>query len=208
MTHTTSQEHFKERAKSKEPADDQLLHSIAKIIRNDIAKVEFSTQHDPTPADTSLSHSFHSIPNTLIKLRNWVTNDKAFNAGDNTLAMQTDGLRTWYEQIECIVAISRNMLRFFILASPYKYIAVSLKKNQKLPNRNGLCSSCTELHRFQTSVANHELEHINGDRYIPSGIRPITQDGHLIQEGSDNIDINVETVDGKNTFHSLARAVF
>ena len=52
------------------------------------------------------------------------------------------------------------------------------------------------------------LEHINGDRYIPSEIRPITQDGHLIQEGSDNIDINVETVDGKNTFHSLARAVF
>jgi hypothetical protein len=32
--------------------------------------------------------------------------------------------------------------------------------------------------------------------------------GHLIQEGSYNIDINAETVDGKNTFHSLARAVF
>jgi hypothetical protein len=42
-----------------------------------------------------------------------------------------------------------------------------------------------------------------GDRYIPSGIRPITQGGHLIQEGSDNIDINTETVDGKNTFHSM-----
>jgi hypothetical protein len=49
-----------------------------------------------------------------------------------------------------------------------------IKKNQKLPNSNGLCSSYTELRRFQTSVANHELEHINGDRYIPSGIRPIT----------------------------------
>jgi hypothetical protein len=72
MTHTTSQEHFKERAKSKEPTDDQLLHSIAKIIRNDIAEVEFSTEHDPTPADASLSHSFLSIPNTLIKLVNWV----------------------------------------------------------------------------------------------------------------------------------------
>jgi hypothetical protein len=48
--------------------------------------------------------------------------------------------------------------------------------------------------RFLTSVANHEIEHINGDRYIPSGIRPITQGGHLIQEGSDTIDINTETV--------------
>jgi hypothetical protein len=124
MTHKTRQEHFKEKAKSEEPTDDQLLHSIAKIIRNDIAKVEFSTEHDPTPVDASLSHSFHSIPNSLIKLFNCVANDKAFNAGDNTPAMQTDGLRTCYEQIECIVAISRNMLCPFILASPYKYIAV------------------------------------------------------------------------------------
>jgi hypothetical protein len=35
----------------------QLLHSIAKIIRNDIAKVEFSTEHYPTLADASLIHS-------------------------------------------------------------------------------------------------------------------------------------------------------
>ena len=47
---------------------------------------------------------------------------------------------------------------------------------------NGLCSSYTELRRFPTSVANHDIEHINGDRYIHSGIRPITQGGHLIQE--------------------------
>jgi hypothetical protein len=78
------------------------------------------------------------------------------------------------------------------LASPYKYIASLIKNIQKLLNSNGLCSSYTELGRFLTSVAN----------------RPITQGGHLIQEDSDNIDINAETVDGKNHFHSLARAVF
>ena len=72
----------------------------------------------------------------------------------------------------------------------------------------GCVPSYTELHRFQTSVANHEIEHINGDRYIPTGIRAITHGGHLIQEGSENIDNNAETVDGKNTFHSRARAVF
>jgi ABC-type multidrug transport system permease subunit len=54
-------------------------------------------------------------------------------------------------------------------------------------NSNGFCSSYTELRRFLTSVANHEIEHINGDRYILSGIRYITRGGHLIQEGSDNI---------------------
>ena len=90
ITHKTSQEHFQERAKSKEPTDDQL--SIAKIIRNDIAKVEFSTEHDPTLTVASPSHSFHPMPNSLIKLLNWVKNDKALNAGDNTPEMQTDGL--------------------------------------------------------------------------------------------------------------------
>ena len=59
-----------------------------------------------------------------------------------------------------------------------------------------------------TSVANHEIHRISGDRYIPGGILPISEGGHLIQEGSDNIDLNTETLDGKNTFHSLARAVF
>jgi hypothetical protein len=37
-----------------------------------------------------------------------------------------------------------------------------------------------------TSVTNHEIEHINGDRYIQSGIHPKAQGHHLMQEGSDN----------------------
>ena len=40
---------------------------------------------------------------------------------------------------------------------------------------------------YSNPLANHEIEHINGDRYIPSGIRAIAQDGHLSQEGSDNV---------------------
>jgi hypothetical protein len=55
--------------------------------------VDFSTEYDPTPVDASLSHSFHSMPNSLIQLLNWVTNDTVFNAGDNPPEMQTDGLR-------------------------------------------------------------------------------------------------------------------
>ena len=66
---------------------------LPKIIRNDIAKVEFSTEHDPPPVDASLGHSFHSMPTSLLKSLIWVTNDNAFNAGDNPPEMQTDGLR-------------------------------------------------------------------------------------------------------------------
>jgi hypothetical protein len=52
--------HFKERAKSREPTVDQLLHSIAKIIRNDITKVESSTEHNPTPEDASSKYLLQS----------------------------------------------------------------------------------------------------------------------------------------------------
>ena len=47
---------------------------------------------------------------------------------------------------------------------------------------NRFCASYGEVRRYLTSIAHHEIENIQ--------------------------DINTETVDGKNTFHSMARAVF
>lgn len=44
--------------------------------------------------------------------------------------------------------------------------------------------------------------------HVSDGIIPIREDGGLIQEGADNIDINTETIEGKNTFNSMTRAVF
>ena len=55
---------------------------------------------------------------------------------------------------------------------------------------------------FCASYAHHEIEKIQDSVYVPDGIIP------MHQEGADNIDINTETVDGKNTFHSMARTVF
>jgi hypothetical protein len=40
------------------------------------------------------------------------------------------------------------------------------------------------------------------------GISHKTLDSDFIQEGADNIDLNTETIDGKNTMYSMARAVF
>jgi hypothetical protein len=42
---------------------------------------------------------------------------------------------------------------------------------------------------------------------VPDGIIPTHQGGDLIQEGADNIDINTETVDGKNTFHGVSTSL-
>jgi hypothetical protein len=43
---------------------------------------------------------------------------------------------------------------------------------------------------------------------VSSVMDPKTLGGDFIKEGADNIDLNTETIDGKNTMHSMARAVF
>jgi hypothetical protein len=62
------------------------------------------------------------------------------------------------------------------------------------------------VRQFLTSAANHEITKTEVF-CIPYGISPKTLDSDFIQEGADNIDLNIETVDGKNTMHSMTRAV-
>lgn len=71
----------------------------------------------------------------------------------------------------------------------------------------GICVSYDELRRFLTSaVMNQNKGVTNG--FLPSGIIERSKKGLMIQEGDDNIDINTETIDGKNTYHSMARVLF
>ena len=71
----------------------------------------------------------------------------------------------------------------------------------------GFCISYDELRRFLTSAALHQLVGPT-DVYVPPELVCHDAGGKLIHEGDDNIDINVETVDAKNTYHSMARGVF
>ena len=73
----------------------------------------------------------------------------------------------------------------------------------------GLCISYDALRQFQTSASLHQLESSNENpSYVPQEIIPLSECGHIIHEGDDNIDSNTETIDGKGTFHSMARVVF
>ena len=44
--------------------------------------------------------------------------------------------------------------------------------------------------------------------YTPTDIVPKKDGGSLIHEGDDNTDLTVNTIDGKNSFHSMARVIF
>jgi hypothetical protein len=70
------------------------------------------------------------------------------------------------------------------------------------------CASYDEVRRYITSLANCEIDRFGNKVHVPNGIRSVAEGRYLVQQGSDNIDINTETVDDKETFHLIARAVF
>ena len=75
-------------------------------------------------------------------------------------------------------------------------------------NANGFCVSYDELRKFITAASKHEVSRTEDGIYVPAGILSVSDGGYLIHEGDDNVDINAETIDGKNTFHSMARVIF
>ena len=110
---------------------------------------------------------------------------------------------------ESIVSLSKNVITPFQIGLALQlYHEFGSKQLVDTLYVHGFCSSYDEVKRYLTSLANHEIDKIKNGVYIPNGIIPFTSAGCLIQEGSDNIDINTETVDRKDTFHSMARAVF
>ena len=61
---------------------------------------------------------------------------------------------------------------------------------------------------FLTSAAENELRHVQNGIKIPSSMDIVTVDCSLVQEGDENVDINCQTIDGKNTLHAMARLLF
>jgi hypothetical protein len=46
----------------------------------------------------------------------------------------------------------------------------------------------------------YEVENVENGAFAPDGIISVQEGGGLIQKGADNIDLNTETIDGKDTF--------
>jgi hypothetical protein len=65
-----------------------------------------------------------------------------------------------------------------------------------------------EVRYYLTSVADNEIKKIEQGSYLSHGIISTNGETNFIQEATDNVDINTETMNGKDTFHSMARAVF
>ena len=183
-----------------EKTDDQLLYSVASIIWRIIEKVRPFKEHYQTSTELSFENSLKSMPDSLITLiiSSWITDEKAFSTCTVPSNIKTESVRKSFALTEWIVASIYIILTPFHLGLAIQvYQEFGSKRLNEILNTHGFCVTYTELRIYLTSVANHDISRIGGDRYIPGCIRPISEGGQLIQEGSDNIDINAATIDEK-----------
>ena len=188
--------------------DHTVLHRATTILRKIISDVAVLDDY-PNPSQLSLEASSDLVPAELYRFILRLLDKNAHAAASEDYTPAEDIHRKSLAIAETIIFNSTNML------TPLQFgLAVQLHHDHgsrsiiDTLHAHGLCVNYDELRRFLTSVGKGEVDRIRSGVYIPSGIIPINEGGCMVQEGDDNIDINCETIDGKNTFHSMARVVF
>ena len=189
--------------------EDQIIHSAVSILKRDIENLEISTDKYPSSYETSLAASMQTMPSSLLKFLSWLLDEKAYHQEYGPNEMPIDKMRKCLAIAESMVSVSKNAFTAFNLGLALQmFHEFGSKKLVETLNVHGFCASYVEVRRYLTSVANHELIRNQNGVYVPNCLSVITSGGGLVQEGADNIDLNTETIDGKDTFHSMARAVF
>jgi hypothetical protein len=190
-------------------SQEHILYSAASILRHDIQSFVINNEDYPNANEVSLAIFVEKMPQSLLKFICWLIDEKAYKAASEPYTVPIDKIRKILGITESIVSLSKHTFTPFHLGLAvqlhHEFGSRGLVDNL---NSHGFCASYSEVRRFLTSVALKEEDSIKEGVYVPDGIVPVCQGGCLIQEGADNIDINTETIDGKDTFHSMARAVF
>ena len=190
----------------------KILHKAVGILRKDIEKLHITSEY-PNIHEVTLEYSKAFVPESLQKVLQWLLDKHAFDCADRDYRSSEDIRRKYITLAECIIYCSRHGKTNVL---PPFHVGFMAQLHHEYGSRNlidtlhayGMCASYDELRKFQTASAEQQISLSEGQVYIPSGILPITAGGSLIQEGDENIDINVETIDGKNTYHSMGRVVF
>lgn len=191
-------------------SEEQVIYEAASILKHEIE--DFKKDYDNDTYfdcdDLSLEASENFVPPLLLKFMTTIL-DVNKSSDKDTAVKNVNKKRIALALSECLIYNSSRIITPFVFG-----IGVQLHHDYgkraiiDCLHAHGLCVSYTELRQFLTSLAFSESTHVEDGIYIPSKITHINQGGMLIQEGDDNVDINTETIDGKNTFHSMARVVF
>jgi hypothetical protein len=192
-----------------EMSEEQILYSASSIISRDIESIDIEHEFYPNASDVSLGASLEKMPSTLTKFLAWLINDKSFEKANEPHVMSKEKLRKVLGLVESIVSVVRCTFTPFHLGLVIElYHEYGSRTLIETLFSHGFFASYTAVRCYLTSIAVHEVENMENGAFAPDGIISVQEGGGLIQEGADNIDLSTETIDGKDTFHSMARAVF
>ena len=186
-----------------------VLYNAVAILRNELANLDIPAVY-PNSNEVTLQASKKFVPPLLGRFMLWLVDGAAYEAAsDMTYTPTEDKDRRATALAECAIYGARQISTPLHLG-----LAAQLHHDYgkrgliDTLNAHGFTVHYDELRRFQTAKAQGVLNQMESGVYKPQGLIPRPQGGCLIQEGDDNIDINTETIDGKNTLHSMARVVF
>ena len=181
--------------------EHEVHYAAASILRKAIENVEFPDDKYSSSESVSLENSVHKM--LLTSFICWLLDDDAFTTtSKEECKLSHEKQRKCLALSECIVAIYKNSFIPFHLGVALQMYHLHGSKNLiETLNAHGFCASYSEVRRFLTSIADSEINKIEHDTYVPNGILPFNESFALIQEGADNVDINTETIDEKDTFH-------
>ena len=195
---------------AKELTDDTILRKAALILRKKIDRIPARSNY-PSPNEVSLNDSRSFVPTSLRTFILWLLDKSAlFNSVTETQNPEID--RYSITLSECIIFCARRGRN--AITPPFHYglmLELHHKYGKKLLiqtiNAYGFCAPYDELRYLLTAIAEKELQN-NKTIYVPSEIVKKSEGGCIIQEGDDNVDWNTGTIDGKNTYHAMARVLF
>ena len=185
-----------------------VLYAAASILRKVIENVELPDDIYQYSESVSLENSVQKMPKLLTSFIGWLLDDDAFKAtSKEECKLSHEKQRKCHALSKCIIIINKISFTPFHLGLALQMHHLHGSKNLiEALNAHGFCASYYEVRRFLTSIADSEIKKM--DTYVPNGMLPFNESFALIQEGAGNVDINTETIDGKDTFHSMGRAVF
>lgn len=111
--------------RSTDLSDDYILHSAARILKQDIEKITIVTDEYPSAGEASLTASMDRIPLFLSKFICWLLDSKSFNGATELADVPFDKLRKIMAIVECSFSVSMDFyLHLFTLDSPYNCIMI------------------------------------------------------------------------------------
>lgn len=174
---------YKESAaqKSEEENKNAILKAAAALIKNDISSMPINKQFYPS-TDAILSAG-DSVPKSIVNFLQII-----FSKKDSDLQVYSIG--------QAIVQAARPRLTIqplqIGLAVQLHHIFGSRFLIETL-NSMGFCSSYSEVQKFESSAVVARNQDTDD---------PLDQ-SHSLQFVADNVDHNIDTIDGNNTFHGM-----